>query len=421
MTSSTYTTNNNIVSAVSSCGGGGTLAFTETPISDGWRIKYCDEWTWDDGPGTIGSRWDIQGVMSHEFGHALGLGHSGVSSATMFPSGSPGQTSMRSIATDDINGIQCVYGVASATKPVITATVADSGAGTITIHGSNFGATDNEVWFTNGTVTATSVDPIVRVTGVASGGAVITVSIPVDAGPGDVMINKSGAGGATLSNAFPTDLVGTFGTVPGPHPDVTLISPSIIDALTPGTAELVTLTGTNLDLTTSVLLDGVPVGSSRFTVLNSTTVTVDVPQASSLGAHTLSAADASSSDGLPITVVAVTAPTLEWGDGEPLNVVDRDNGVGMIVAGPVGQVQLVLGSRTGVPSFRGQAIMLPDVAASSLINPGAYVIPAKGWFGVNISEGLPVPPLIGTTWFARSYALIGPHTASNSQSITLVP
>jgi hypothetical protein len=51
--------------------------------------------------------------MCHEYGHALGLGHSGSGSATMFPAGSLGQTSIRSIATDDINGVQCVYGVAS--------------------------------------------------------------------------------------------------------------------------------------------------------------------------------------------------------------------------------------------------------------------------------------------------------------------
>jgi hypothetical protein len=32
-------TNDNIVSRIATCGGGGTLAFTETPISNGWRIR----------------------------------------------------------------------------------------------------------------------------------------------------------------------------------------------------------------------------------------------------------------------------------------------------------------------------------------------------------------------------------------------
>ena len=44
-------TNNNIVSALQSGCSGGVLAFTETPISDGWRIRFCENWTWSDGPG----------------------------------------------------------------------------------------------------------------------------------------------------------------------------------------------------------------------------------------------------------------------------------------------------------------------------------------------------------------------------------
>src|SRR5262249_2159541 len=55
------TSNQNIVSSQPTCGGGGTLAYCETPISDGWRIRFCDEWTWDDGPGAIGPRFDLQG------------------------------------------------------------------------------------------------------------------------------------------------------------------------------------------------------------------------------------------------------------------------------------------------------------------------------------------------------------------------
>src|SRR6185295_18487 len=103
--------NDNVIARTPDCGGGGTLAFTETPISNGWRITFCDEWTWDDGPGSISNRWDIQGVTTHEYGHALGLDHSGDGAATMFPSGSPGQTTLRSIETDDIAGVKCIYGV----------------------------------------------------------------------------------------------------------------------------------------------------------------------------------------------------------------------------------------------------------------------------------------------------------------------
>src|SRR6185503_193085 len=171
-----------------------TLAFTETPISDGWRIRFCDNWTWADGPGTVLGRWDIQSVMCHEYGHALGMGHSGVGQATMAPSVSLGNTGPRSIHPDDVSGIQCVYGVASVTKATIVGTSADTGLNTLTIYGSNFGASGNEVWFCPSAVTATGNDPIVRVTGVSSsaGNTIITVTIPAAAGPGDVIVNAPG-------------------------------------------------------------------------------------------------------------------------------------------------------------------------------------------------------------------------------------
>jgi len=413
------TSNNNIISAIPSCAGN-TLAFTETPISDGWRIRVCDNWSWDDGPGTISNRFDIEGVICHEYGHALGLGHSAVNGATMFPSVGAGQTGIRSIAPDDIAGIQCVYGVASATKPVITATAADTGANTLTIYGTNFGATLNEVWLTSATTTSSAVDPIVRVANVNSsgGGTVITITIPAAAGPGDVIVNKTGVGNATVSNAFPTDLVGTFGSPPGPHPDITNVTPSSIDALIPGTAQTVTITGTDLDLVTSVKLDGVAMPGSRYTIVDPTTITVDMPQASGLGAHNLSVTDGAVSDQFSVTIVAPASAKLEWGNGDPLNTVDRDLGLDMIVSGTPGQVHLVRGSPSGPPTVS----RLARVDVPSLYDAGSYVIPAKGWLSVHIG-GLPDPAVVGATWYAKSFVIAAPRpfATSNDQTITLVP
>ncbi len=197
--------NQNVLSAITSCSGG-TLAYTETPISDGWRIRVCDNYTWADGPGSIsGGQFDLQGVACHEYGHALGLGHSGTGGATMFPSVSSGNTGPRSIATDDINGVKFIYGAKLATKPAITS-VSVAGSN-VTVNGSNFSATGNEVWFTQRNSTNPGIaQPLVIVAGVASSGTSLTVTAPANAGDGDVLVHIPGTSGDKLSNPYPVDL-----------------------------------------------------------------------------------------------------------------------------------------------------------------------------------------------------------------------
>jgi hypothetical protein len=182
-------------------GDGGVLAFTETPISDGWRIRYYATWNWADGPTTNPGGTDIQGVACHEYGHALGLGHSTTNGATMFPSISGSGVAQRSIAADDIAGVQSIYGVVAGSKPTINSIAVN--AGILTINGVNFGATNNQVWFTPDT--ATSADVPVIVSGLSSNGTVITVTAPAAAGPGDVFVKLSSSGHASLSNGFPVD------------------------------------------------------------------------------------------------------------------------------------------------------------------------------------------------------------------------
>ena len=419
------TGNNNIASAQTSCGGGGTLAYCETPITDGWRIRFCDEWTWDDGPGSVGLRWDIQSVMTHEYGHALGLGHSGIGQATMAPSAGAGQTTIRSIHADDIAGVQSVYGLTAATKPTITATVADTGANTLTIHGTQFGATGNEVWFTNQAVTAASVDPIVDVLNVSSSGAgtLITIPIPAGAGPGDVLVNRPGGGGATLSNAFPTDLVGTFGVPRTPLPDITAITPSTLDALIPGTAQTITISGTDLDRATSVLLDGVAIPAPRWTIVDTSTITLDMPQAATLGLHELGVTDGVWTDVFAVTIVAPATPKYELGSGDPLNVIDVDFGVSWILSGIPGRVQRVYASPSNLPS-NSRAFRL-DIGNGfvNLFSLGKYVIPASGWLRIDVPPALLTDPgAAGAVLYSQTVELRlpRPFDSSNLQSILMV-
>src|SRR5262249_15507142 len=51
----------------------------------------------------------VQAVATHELGHALGLQHSNVAGATMWPSGSGCDPSLETLESDDIAGIQSLY------------------------------------------------------------------------------------------------------------------------------------------------------------------------------------------------------------------------------------------------------------------------------------------------------------------------
>ena len=195
-------TNDNIHSELAG-NGGGVLAFCETPISNGWRIRYYANWTWQDGPEESQSGTDLQGVACHEYGHALGLGHSSGGLATMFPSISGTGNGQRSIFTDDKDGVKFVYGTKSANKPEITDI---SGTSTLTIIGFNFAATGNRVWFTPSGITNSGVP--IKVTNLAStnGGTQITVNLPAGAGAGDVFVRQGGnSGHSGLSNGWPFD------------------------------------------------------------------------------------------------------------------------------------------------------------------------------------------------------------------------
>src|SRR5262249_2184961 len=54
-----------------------------------------------------GANYDLQAVAMHEMGHVLGLGHSILPSAVMFPTY---HGALRSLTADDIAGLQAIYG-----------------------------------------------------------------------------------------------------------------------------------------------------------------------------------------------------------------------------------------------------------------------------------------------------------------------
>lgn len=55
------------------------------------------------------SEFDINSIMTHEVGHVIGIGHSSVSGATMYPSISACNTAPRTLASDDIAARDNLY------------------------------------------------------------------------------------------------------------------------------------------------------------------------------------------------------------------------------------------------------------------------------------------------------------------------
>lgn len=196
----------NIVSEINGSSGG-IYAFTETvlPVGGGWRTRFYSFWTWADGPDInipMGQT-DIQGVATHEYGHALGLDHSLAPGATMQATFTGSGVSLRSISSDDIAGVRAIYGIALATKPVIASITASSCE--LVITGSNFALSGNEVWFTQAAAGGNG-SPVVA-SNVASDGTTIHVIPPATAGSGDVLVHVPGSGNDKLSNAWPVAII----------------------------------------------------------------------------------------------------------------------------------------------------------------------------------------------------------------------
>jgi hypothetical protein len=93
---------------------GSAIATTYTWMS-GSRIIDADIVFWDaafqffTGSTGCSNGFYIEDIAAHEFGHALGLGHSTTPTATMYPSTAPCNTGLRSLDPDDIAGVRSLY------------------------------------------------------------------------------------------------------------------------------------------------------------------------------------------------------------------------------------------------------------------------------------------------------------------------
>lgn len=73
------------------------------------QIDFDDSEVWELAIPITRTSFDLVAVATHEIGHSLGLGHSPIQTAIMRSSFNSG-TSQRFLDSDDINGIQSIYG-----------------------------------------------------------------------------------------------------------------------------------------------------------------------------------------------------------------------------------------------------------------------------------------------------------------------
>lgn len=91
--------------------------------SSGSNIVDADIVFWDGGfqffAGTTGCSggFYIEDIAAHEFGHALGLGHSASAAATMYPTVSSCAMGNRTLDADDIAGVTALYPLSRPTTP----------------------------------------------------------------------------------------------------------------------------------------------------------------------------------------------------------------------------------------------------------------------------------------------------------------
>lgn len=93
--------------------GTGYLKDADIKIYDGGFKFYTD------ATGCSGGIF-LEDILTHEFGHALGLGHSSVGDATMYPTMSYCSQQWRSLSSDDILGVESVYPVGQNSEPPVS-------------------------------------------------------------------------------------------------------------------------------------------------------------------------------------------------------------------------------------------------------------------------------------------------------------
>lgn len=110
----------------------GTLAHAFSPTNGRFHLDKAEDWvvSGDVTESSLSNAVDLESVAVHEIGHLLGLGHSSVEEAIMYPT-ITSRTRKVELANDDIEGIQQLY----VSNPNFTASSTTTGNGRDTSNG----------------------------------------------------------------------------------------------------------------------------------------------------------------------------------------------------------------------------------------------------------------------------------------------
>jgi len=379
-------------------------------------VFYDASWKFFTGDSGCSGGYFIEEIATHEFGHALGLNHSDVSTASMYAGAYTCATWKRSLDPDDIAGVEAVYPPSSGavnTSPSVTVSSPGNNAtfvkGTgITFSGS---ASDKE----DGNISA-QLRWISTLDGQLGTGSSFTRTLSV--GTHSVTAQVTDSAGASGSRTITVTVTEPFNAPPA----VTIGSPGNDASFVQGTA--ISFSGSATD-TEDGNLSSTMVWSSNLD--GQLSVGSSFARALTVGTHTITAqvCDSAGTTSSKSVVVLVTAPA--------------NNAPAVTISSPANKSSFAEGSSL---TFSGSATDTEDGNLSSrmtwrssidgplgmgssftrTLSPGSHTVTAEvsDSAGATASQSVSVtvtasaPPSGGLSLTARAYKVKGRHLADLS-------